>query len=125
MVMMLRVRELAGSARLAEESLAQVWVAVDGGGNDLDGHNSVEQGVERAVHDTHATLAEFVAEFVAANTFHRGWDHPADRGCPKLASGGIQFASPIITQSRERYSVARSGALVVTGRLFRVATGRD
>ena len=61
------VRELAGGARLAEESLAELGVLIDRRRDDLDGDDPLEQRVAGAIHDTHATLAEFFEKLVAAD----------------------------------------------------------
>ncbi len=64
------VRQLAGGSRLAEEPFAQLGVLIDRRGNHLDGDDPVEQRVAGAIHDPHATLAQFFDDLIPADALH-------------------------------------------------------
>ena len=73
------VRQLAGGSRLAEEPFAQLRVLIDRDRNHLDGDDPFEERVAGAIHDPHATLAEFFDDLIPADTLHVERAPPAAR----------------------------------------------
>ncbi len=61
------VRELRGGPGLPEEPFAMVGVVVELAGDDLDGDDTGQQGIEGLVDRPHAALAELLRDFVATD----------------------------------------------------------
>jgi len=66
------VRQLARGSGLTEEPLAAFSVFFDRRRDHLDGDDPLQQGILRAVDDSHATLAKLFEELIAADRRH-GW----------------------------------------------------
>jgi hypothetical protein len=70
------VGQLAGGARFAKEALLDRGVGLDRA-NQLDGDDSLQEGIEGPVDDTHPPLAEFLNELIPSDRLHA--DRPDGR----------------------------------------------
>jgi hypothetical protein len=66
------VRQVPGGASLSEEALPQLRIELLRSQYELERHDPLEDGVERAVDDAHAALSELFLELIPAERLHWG-----------------------------------------------------
>ena len=82
-----RVRELAGGARLADEPLARLGVPFNRRGDDLQRHHTLDERVEGAVDHPHTALAELLENLITADRRHATWEDGRRLGGPDERRG--------------------------------------